>query len=358
VVINNLPSGVQIVMQCVPNYKQPVLARWDVTSVIDPWYVINGAVPDPRLNFAGVCVTGKIAESAGNVAVGGCRIVDKQVALYYGCNVNTPMVVCKQNWCSQYGGKLTFTGVGTQQQLCNSFVNSVTSPTNFLAAACTMTQLPSQSNPASCSTIQVCQQCVDDVTDFPDQIATILGSSPPVVTAAPTSQCPPNLLTLGLNRKKLSTIQSGIQIDFYDTSLGWQSVFALQDSEIAACGGCQNVLYINGSVSSDAILLVPGTYRTSQIIGYNPDPNQNLCQGVPAYNTTTWFSNPYSGTSVSTPFGSLYAAGDLVCSPSKYPNCPTNYACCVWDRQTQAAAWTACMAVYHGGASLYPFCGK
>jgi len=209
-------------------------------------------------------------------------------------------------------------------------------------------------DPATCKNDPDCSKCADDIMDFPDEIATILSPTPISPTAAPTTKCPPNLLSIGLNRQKLSTVQSGIQIEFLNQqTFAWTSVFALLDDEIAACGGCHNTLSVNGSVPANQVLITPGLYRIKQCSGYDNDPTQDLCDGAPGYNSTVTFSNPSKGVSASKPYGSLFADQQLVCSSTKYPGCPLNFQCCIWDKQTEYQAWSDCINGYPGGVNTY-----
>jgi len=241
--------------------------------------------------------------------------------------------------------------------LCYKFVTSTTSPNNFLAATCALAYLSLPADPSTCESDPTCKACIDNITDFPDDIATILKPNTAVqATSAPTSSCPPNLLNVGLTRQKLSSISSGIQIEFF-TAGAYKPIFALLDSEITACGGCNNIIYVNGSSPTNQALLLPGNYRVTQITGFDSSPTQPLCTGAVGYDATTWYSNPNKGNSVSTPLGLLYESSDLICNPAKYPNCPASYQCCVWDKATQLAAWTSCMTVYHANPASYPKCG-
>jgi hypothetical protein len=253
---------------------------------------------------------------------------------------------------------MSFPGIaGTPAKACLTFVNDPVKTNNYLYAACALVKMSAPIIPANCMNHLECKKCVDDVMDYPDEIANILGAVPVLPTNAPTSQCPSDLLSVGLNKKKLSNAASGVQIEFLTAGV-WNSIFALTDEEIIACGGCRNTLFVNGSVPANQVLLAPGSYRVRQQTGFDSDTTQPLCNSAPGYNSTVLYSNPVSGGAVSAPYGTLFDAGELVCSPTKFPRCPINYQCCVWDKQTQLGAWTICMADFHGGASRYPQCGN
>jgi len=183
--------------------------------------------------------------------------------------------------------------------------------------------------------------------DYPQDALKILTGPRLSATAPPTSICSKNLLTSGLNRKKLSSIQSGIEIDYQaNGTTTWVPVFAVLDNEIAQCGGCSNTIEVLGTVSSNQILLNPGTYRMKQCEGVNTSPTQDLCVAVPEYNSTVVYANPVDGPAVSIPYGQLWDEGDISCTPSKYPNCPNPYVCCVWPHGTNA--WIFCMVQNYG----------
>lgn len=355
VVINDLPSGVWVQLECMNNGPK-LPQRWDVRFVRDPWFLLNPLVPTQD-RFAGFCTTGVIAENTGET-IGGCRIMDRQIAMFYGCNPATAIATCKSQFCNNQGTKFNITSeTGTAAKKCTAFVSNPKQPTNFVAAACSLsTSAKRPVNPELCVSNPDCKRCIDSITDFPDQIAEILNTPILVATQAPTQSCPTNLLQTGLSRKKLSVFQSGVQIEYKQANV-WTGVFAVLDAEVVACGGCTKVISVNGSVSTNQALLTPGEYRIRQCTGYNNDKAQPLCDGALGYNATVQYSNPTSGGAVSATFGALFDGGDLVCSPTRYPKCPINYQCCHWDKITQALAWEQCMDVTHGGAKLYPNCG-
>ncbi|KAH9258082.1 hypothetical protein BASA81_003645 [Batrachochytrium salamandrivorans] len=354
--IRDLPSNVVVQLKCVNNApKTP--QRWDITYVRDPWYVPEQIAANPT-GFAGYCTTNLIPENTGGNP-GGCSIMDRQVSMYYGCNVAFPISICKAQFCTRFANRLAFPGAtGTLQAKCNAFAGGTTASgvSNFVQAACSLNTLsPIPVDPSLCLKNYDCKVCVDMIYDFPDQVAQAVNAPVVVPTPAPTITCPGNLVPIGLNRKSLSTFQSGVQIDFNNNGV-WTGVFALLDDEIAACGGCENLLFVNGSVSSNLPLLNPGQYRVSQCTGLDTDSQQALCTGPPGYNATVTYSNLLSESTVSQTFGSLFDAGDLVCAPSKYPNCPVNYQCCIWSRSQQPVAWQLCMDSHHNGANAYPNC--
>ncbi|KAH9254874.1 hypothetical protein BASA81_007124 [Batrachochytrium salamandrivorans] len=356
VYVKNLPSGVLMQFQCMstgPKLPQ----RWDINFVKDPWYVPGQLGNSAPISFAGYCATGVIAENSGGNP-GGCLIMDRQVSMYYGCNVNTPIATCKAQFCKKYATRFTFPGLtGTQQAKCVAYATSTTETRNFIQLACSMSKLTGLPiDPNTCTADYDCRVCMDAVSDFPDQISDVLGSGPMVTTVAPTAPCVGNLVSVGVNRKTLSPFQSGVQIDFNDNGV-WTGVFALLDAEIASCGGCSNVLYVNGSTPANLALVTPGQYRIRQCFGLNTDPTQALCAGPPGYNATVVYSNPLSSGSVSTPFGELFSKKQLVCSATAYPKCPLNYQCCIWDRVKQKVAWQQCMTASGNNPASYPACG-
>ncbi|KAH9258081.1 hypothetical protein BASA82_000573 [Batrachochytrium salamandrivorans] len=358
VYIKNLPSGVWIQLQCVDNApKTP--QRWDVVFVKDPWHVLGAQSHNPLLTFGGYCPTNLIPENTGGNP-GGCSIMDRQVTMYYGCSAATALGTCKAQFCKKYANYFAFpsgTAGNTQQAKCVAYT-TVEGSSNLLYAACALNTLPAGAiNPDNCLEDYNCKVCVDMINDFPDQIATALNAPVVVPSMAPTIACPGNLVAVGLNRKSLSAFQSGVQIDFNNNGV-WTGVFALLDEEIAACGGCGNVLFVNGSVSSNLPLLNYGQYQIRQCFGLDTDPLQPLCTGPPGYNATVRYSNPLAVASVSRTLGTLFKQGGLVCSSKLYPKCPLDYQCCIWDRATQTVAWELCMDTYHGGSTVYTQCGK
>jgi hypothetical protein len=329
--------------------------RWDVISLVDPWWQTTSVIGTGNPNSSGFCATGLIPENTGET-VGGCRTQDKQLAMFHGC-VNKPMSTCYQQFCTKYASKLTFPGVAAKPP-CVAFMKMV--DTNYLAASCAVAKMDAPADPSKCAKDKDCQKCMDDITDFPDEINVVLGAKVnAVATSPPTNTCPKDLVDTGLRRKKLSQETDGIQIEYQDpVTKNWNSVFALLDSEIASCGGCRNVMNVNGSVASNQALLTPGKYRIKQCTGLDTNPNQALCDGALGYNATVLYSNPLAGGSLSKPYGALFDSGALLCSSKKYPNCPLDYQCCVWDKATQTGAWKSCMQMYHGGGEAYPKCGQ
>ncbi|KAH9254875.1 hypothetical protein BASA81_007125 [Batrachochytrium salamandrivorans] len=355
--IKNLPSGVWMQFQCMATGPK-LPSRWDVNFVKDPWFVPAQLSNPPPISFAGYCATGVIAENSGGNP-GGCRIMDRQVSMYYGCNINTPIASCKAQFCKKYSSRFVFPGLaGSVYKQCVTYTTSAINPTNFVQTACAMSKLMgAHINPDLCSLDYDCRVCMDAVADFPDQINQVLGSGPMVTTVAPTAPCVRNIVSVGVSRKTLSAFQSGVQIDFNNNGV-WTGVFALLDAEIASCGGCNNVLFVNGSIPENQALLNPGQYRIRQCFGVNTDPQQALCDGPPGYNATVIYLNPVSGGAVSTPLGELYSEKKMVCSPEAYPKCPLAYQCCIWDRTAQAVAWTQCMLASKNNPLAYPDCDK
>ncbi|KAH9262387.1 hypothetical protein BASA82_000572 [Batrachochytrium salamandrivorans] len=360
VFIKNLPSGVWLQFQCIAT--GPGLPhRWDVNFVKDPWFVPAQLANGAPISFAGYCATGVIEESGarGEEAIGDCRIMDRQVSTFYGCSPNIPIANCKAQFCKKYANRFTFPGLtGTQQAKCVAYATSTAVFKNFIQLACSMSKLTGVPiDPNTCTANYDCRVCMDAVTDFPDQIADVLGAGPTVTTVAPTAPCLGNLSIVGVKRKLLTGFQSGVQIDFNNNGV-WTGVFALLDEEIAACGGCNNELYINGSLSDNAGLVSPGQYRIRQSFGVSRDPTtENLCTGPPGYNATLVYANPSTSVSVSAPFGKLFGSKVLVCSTTAYPKCPLNNQCCVWDRLTQKSAWEDCMVAAGNNPASYPKCG-
>lgn len=357
VMISDLPSGVLMQLDCVNNGVNAP-QRWDIKYVKDPWYTPGQILGSPEQTFAGFCTTGVIDENPDSTTNNGCRLMDRQLAMYFKCPSTTAISTCKAKFCANQGTKLQFPPKAgtTPVSQCTQFVNAADQ--NFMIAACSLSKLVVR-DPTTCMQYAECKQCVDDITDYPDEIPLILAKMVSAPTSPPTSRCPPSgLLTAGLNRKKLLPASSGVQIDFYNAvSKLWEGVFAVLDEEVKACGGCRAVLLANGSDATVQPLLTPGKYRIRQCTGYDPDPTQDLCDGTVGYNATAWFNNPMSGGAVSAAYGPLYDSGALVCSSVMFPKCPFQYKCCIWDRATQPYAWESCMAVYHKGQN-YPQCGK
>jgi hypothetical protein len=164
----------------------------------------------------------------------------------------------------------------------------------------------------------------------------------------------------GLNRGMLQATQSGVQMyykPFTPKNAAWEPFFALLDADISDCGGCANTLEVRNDNS--LLFFLPGHYKVSQITGLSDAPqNEDLCGSAPGYNvtvSTVGDLDPSPG-SVSYPYGSLYEEGALVCSPEMFPNCPTDYKCCIWPRETANPTWEKCMFEEHGGADAYPHC--
>jgi len=353
VTVGNLPSGVTMLLSCL--YATGVNRRWDVTTLTDPWYT---TAPHPNEEqFQGFCSAGYIAEAAANPNTETCVIMDRQVAQCQGCSPSTPINTCKQTFCQQNYKSMTWGNGAPTVADCMTFVTSTSSLNNYLVAACTLTYLAPYGNPNMCNLNDACSQCVSDSTDYPDEMCGILANTPPPLqTPAPTISCPNNLLTVGLNRKTLSSLLDGIQIDQLIQGT-WTGVFALLDTEIAACGGCSNTLFVNGSVSTNAALFQVGAlYRVKQCTGLNTDPTQDLCQGASGYNATVTYASAFDGVQISAAYGGLFADDKLVCSPTVYKYCPLDYNCCIWSKSTQNGAWNNCMTKF-GGGNKYPNCG-
>ncbi|KAH9261595.1 hypothetical protein BASA81_000251 [Batrachochytrium salamandrivorans] len=355
-----LPSGVYVQLQCMStgngnNHPR----RWDVNFVKDPWFLPTMAAPIPGQSFTGFCPTGKILENK-DPATSTCRIVDRQIANYYGCKANAAMGTCKAQFCDKMASKLIFPPQfsGSATKACAAYLNA--GDTNFLIAACTVSKLHtgSKADVAECVQDDQCKKCMDDMGDFPEQVNTILSATRELATAAPTTACPPDLVAQGLKRKSL-TIGSGLQIEAQNNAtLAWTPVFALLDEEITNCGVCGNPLKLTSQTSGALALLAAGTYRIRQGIALDTDQSQKLCTGALGLNATVKFYNPFAnGGAVSQTFGNLYNSGSLICSPTVYKKCPLNYQCCVWDKATSRFAWEECMATNHGGAAKYPNCG-
>lgn len=360
-IINNLPSGVYLVLLCnEAPARSPTGTRWDVEVVQDPWFVFPHP---PTESFGGFCATGVISGIVGP-ASGNCTVFDNQVAKYLRCHGS--LTQCKTQWCRKWATKLQFGAadqtVAEARASCDQFLlSSAPLNNNFLIAVCAVS--PSVANgvypvdPTQCMNNQACQQCVNNVMDYPYDMRNIL-NSPNLVTMAPTIPCPSDLLEIGLQRKLLPSGVDGIEIDYQATSdSSWVPVFALLDIEIEACG-CNNPLLVNGTDPLNQPLLNAGNYRIKQCHGLNTSPSQDLCKAVPKYNVTVDFNFPFGGALISTPFAQLFNNGQLVCSPEIYPNCPKNYSCCIWDSTLEKSGWEICMASTYGPnwQTLYPNC--
>ena len=192
--------------------------------------------------------------------------------------------------------------------------------------------------------------------DYPTAMGVILNTAN-TITQAPTISCPGDLLTIGLNRKVLPSLVSGIEMDYQaEGSTTWTPIFALFDEEIESCGGCSNPLLVNGTIPQNVALLNPGNYRIRQCYGLNTSPSpQDLCTGAPQYNVSVTYTYPFNGVAVSTPYGTLFDEGKLSCSRAAFPYCPPDFTCCIW---TQASLWDTCMLSSYGPdwKTKYPHC--
>jgi len=355
VTINNLPSDVYIQMECYAG--KGTNQRWDIQILRDPWYVY----PHPSDEvFLGFCPTGNITEANGQLGYGQCVNADNALSGYLACNAGT----CNSKFCSLYAPVLQF---GSQPQTqseviasCNNFVE--TTNNGLLMGVCSIALANGQYpvDPSKCMSQSLCAECVAEVEDYPANINNTLDALRALAKQGlPVASSCENLLQVGLQRKFLVTQSSGIQIDFQAPGTNtWRPVFALFNSEIEQCVGCLG-LAVNGTVPANQALLQVGTYRVQQCQAPYED-GQDLCQAVPQYNISVVYENPTDGIVASYPFGSLWNQGDIVCSPTKYPNCPTNYVCCIWDPVGQSIVWNQCMIANYGPnwATQYSQCGK
>lgn len=349
--INDLPSGVQIELTCVQPHT--VNRRWDVTKVVDPWFVQDHSDLE---SFAGFCALGTIPEASAAANLDDCRVLDRQLAAFYSCPFTTPIGQCKRSFCKAHSFHWTL----RPRMSCYQFVAGTN---NFLVAACTLSLLPSR-NPLLCLRDVACRKCVDDILDFPDEMALILRKRPRAAAAASASDpvlltCQADLLRLGLARAVLQPSFSGVEVQFRNLTSAaeedWLPIFALFDSEIGLCGGgCTGPLLSSGT---DALALTqPGQYRIVQGVGLDADPSQDVCESAAGINASVAYSNPIiDGDAASTPLGLLWSQALVVCNPSAFPNCPDSYQCCVWPRPGEDAAWANCMAQY-GGPERFPSC--
>lgn len=358
--VKNLPSMVSMDLLCTPSGgKSPTSGRIDVLHMEDPWFSQGGPA------FGGYCATGVINEATGELLGTACNTVDRLITNYLGCKTTTSINTCKTNWCSGNYYKLDYTNIGSpsttvaqKKRLCTQFVTDANplKIKNFLSSVCSTSDAIAQGNfpqdPTQCASQNNCRACMDNILDFPEEIPTILAGA--AATLSPSASCP-DLLTIGLARRQLGVSQSGIQIDYQSpvTSL-WTPVFALFDSEIAACN-CET-LQVNGTELANRALVTPGTYRIKQCNGLNTDPSQNMCDSSPAYNASVVYSNPIVGAVFSEPYGQLFSQSKLVCNPKVYLGCPPNYSCCVWG--TSKVGWTDCMVAAYGPTFpiMYPNC--
>jgi hypothetical protein len=365
VTINNLPSMVTSRFQCnSAQGRSPTSGRFDIHLVQDPWY----SGDEPLMNrFWGFCATGEITE-ARSEEPGGCNTVDRQIVRYFGCSTNTALDKCRSNWCTNNAVKLNYTAIGGKivnpklgqiRTACNNFVNTKdpAKVRNFLAAVCSLSKgvggnNPTNVDPTICESDSKCKRCMDNILDFPEDIAEILN---PVTTNPPTKVCQ-DLLPIGLARKTLSKQASGVMIEYQNNvTMSWSGIFALLNEEIADCE-CKDI-FVNGTVADNLVLTRPGKYRIRQCNGLDDSPEQDLCTSAPGYNTTVEYSNPTGGPLASSAYGGLFDSQVLVCNPQLFrPQCPANYACCMWDDSIRG--WEMCMESAYGPnyKTLYPNC--
>jgi len=347
-------------LQCTPTgNKSPTSGRVDVLELQDPWFSQGSP------GFGGYCATGVIREAITDLQPTSCNTVDRLITNYLGCPPKTAITTCKTNWCNANYYQLDYTNIGSpsntitqKKKLCTQFVNdpNPANSQNFLEAVCATS--PAVANgvypqdPTQCKSKSDCQTCMNNLLDYPEDIATTLAGA--TATAAPTSTCP-DLVSIGLARKQLGISQSGIQIDFQNPiTLAWVPVFALFDTEIAGCN-CETLL-VNGTDIANRPLVNPGAYRIKQCNGLNTDPNQDMCTSAPAYNTSVVYDNPIVGAVFSQPYGQMFGSDQLVCNPKLNPGCPPSYNCCPWGQSS--AGWTNCMVGLYGTnyMNLYPNC--
>jgi hypothetical protein len=332
--LSNLPSSVLVKLKCFQG-ASPLGRRWDVIYIREPSLAT-------AKNPAGFCQTNVISEKLpdeGNVI---CQVVDKQLSRAltdpHGkplCGSNTPLTICKNKWCQLHWDDIPF----TNREECSSYVNSqlLEDRQNFLKAVCSSTPLVKASGfvgkPDDCPANKACKYCMDDITDYPAQIADNLVTVP---------VCP-DMIALGLNRKRLNSLNDGIEIDFLQANNTWTPVFALLDTEMASCG-CGNI------TTSTSQLTKPGKYRIIQCAGVdnNAPSGSDVCDFSPGYTTTIQYTNQGAqGAGVSTSLKVLLESNQLICNPEIFKNCPPKYKCCGFSRTTQFLAWTKCMADFH-----------
>jgi hypothetical protein len=360
--VTGLPSGVDMTLHCITGGgRSPTSSRFDIEFVEDPWF---GGDRPPGDTFGGFCASGVITESIGEQGKGGCNNVDRQLTKYFGCHPNSNVNTCKTNWCNDNYFKLdyaafaapgTFTSVAQKKKACSVFVNNGGNPKAFLQTVCATSPAYAggtyPQDPTTCESEVQCKTCMDNIMDFPDEIATILADKAP--SLPPKKNCNPNLLAVGLNRKVLGLSQSGVQID-YSLNGVWTPIFALFDIELAQCD-CKAII-ANGTIPANQVLMKPGNYRIKQCNGLNTSPTQEMCVSSPAYNTTVTYINPFDGAAISTPYGELVEQNKLICNKAKYPGCAPDYDCCVWE--SSKGGWEACMVSAYGinYANKYPNC--
>lgn len=359
--ISGLASMVSLQLACkAGGGRSPTNGRIDVLKLQDPWWIPNGRPGE----FGGYCSTGIIAEAAGEPMTGGCNTVDRQLSLYFGCSPRTAINVCKKNWCNDNYFKLSYaninpsaTTIAQRKNACTAWVNNPnpSQAKNFMAATCSVSNAVARGvfpkDPTQCEDDSDCKACMDNVLDFPEEIASIFHGEP--ITPPPSKVCG-NLLQIGLARQSLPISASGVEIDFQAQGTNtWSPVFALLNSEIEQCD-CSGI-FVNGTVPANVALVRPGKYRIQQCNGLNTNPNQDMCTSAPAYNASVVFSWPQGGEIVSKPFGKLYDNSVLVCNRQLSPGCPPDYPCCIWGT---LAGWTGCMVDKYGldYRSKYPTC--
>jgi hypothetical protein len=346
VFVRDLPSMVKINIQCFSKEgRSPTSARFDIPLVEDPWFVGDKPI---SADFSGFCATGEITEAVGETAIGGCSIVDRQLVKHFGCTSTTDLTVCKNTWCTNNFRKYLWPK-GMTNAACRNFVNDKVAVKNYLAAVCAAAPsvtkgVPGPYVPEECEKNKVCRACMDNILDFPEEIATILQGTPEGPITPSDQVCPSNIVLEGLDRKALIPSLSGIQIDYQAPNPNdWTPVFALTQEELFGCD-CKP-LAVNGTDDRFKALTIPGTYRIKQCAGLNTDPTQELCLSSPSYNATVTYTAAGDAAIVSTPFGALWDTKDISCSKSKYPACPTEFVCCQW--KDSLAGWNWCMDTYY-----------
>lgn len=349
--VDGLPSGVSIRMVCHDDGRFAAGRRWDIKRLTDPWYGLSSTDV-----FGGFCPNSTIVEmeKESDSIPRMCPLIERTLQRHV-CGRRSTMDDCKRMFCDRNAGKLTFppdTYKGCYDYLFEPDTQ------NWLAALCAKSRHVSNQkypvDPTKCYSNTLCRTCMDDISDFPQETTRILSLPFGNGDRDIDLPCFKDLTRIGLERKQLPPIASGVQVERNEDGQ-WKPQFAVFDEEIAACGGCLSFNFSATGIPEAQNMLTPGEYRVRQCVGLVQE-GEDLCKSNPATNVSVAYTNLVEGAAASIPYGVLYNMGALVCCPIVYPNCPEKYRCCIWEPGT--FGWESCMDSNHPGWKFsYPSCG-
>jgi len=343
-VLQNLDSGVKIKFRCAKGLSE-LGSRYDVEELTDPEF--DPFNPDPSAK--GFCVTSKISELLPEEAVSKCSNFDSiilETSFFKGVCSRGQFQKCKETWCGMApfdrpnGAQLNFQILGFQTQAqCTNYVNHPQNDgKNFARALCASSFNVRLSNPANCEKDENCRECLNDVSDFPDDLGDNLIPPKDLITPAPTTsqRCPTDeqLTQQGLNNPEL--VFGGIQIEYKQRATDpFVTIFGLSDESIIHWNACNS--QCGAPFGNNPVFLKPGFYRMVQKIV----PPSDKCAGALGYTATIDFVEQQPPAQIlSKPFGPLFSQGSLVCKNTKKV-CPENHNCCIWE--FKSVQWFECL---------------